>query len=185
VLRLAAILLLSAAVAGCGNDRTEPGDVTTPAPAGALVDARFPEHGIAFKAPGGWNLSKGQAPLVATVQTGQATVAVWRYPRSEELPDSKAELRAALDALLQAAGQRDPTFEAIRSAPAEIAGEPGVQIRARETVDGQRRIVRSTHVYANGAEIVIDAFAAPSSFRRVDAEVFRPLLRSLALDEPA
>jgi hypothetical protein len=59
-----------------------------------------------------------------------------------------------------------------------------VQIRARETIAGQPRTVRSTHIYADGAEIVIDAYADADSFRRIDAQVFRPLLRSLQVTRP-
>ena len=54
-----------------------------------------------------------------------------------------------------------------------------MQIRAKEHIAGQPRTVRSTHIYAHGAEYVIDAYADADSFRAVDAKVFRPLLRSL------
>ncbi|WP_205698056.1 hypothetical protein [Conexibacter sp. SYSU D00693] len=179
-------LAASAALAatGCGNDETPPPDTTTPGPALGSEVKSYPRHGISFRAPAGWNLDDGQAPLVATIATGQATIAIWRYPRSEELPNSQAELKAARDALLTAAKRRDDTFREIKSAPAEIAGKPAVQIRARETIQGQPRVVRSTHVYADGAEVVVDAFAGADDFRRVDAEVFRPLLRSLRLQAP-
>lgn len=45
-------------------------------------------------------------------------------------------------------------------------------------------MVRSTHVYADGAEIVVDAFAPERDFRRVDAQVFRGVLRSLHITTP-
>lgn len=179
-----AVLAASAAVAGCGNDETEPPDTTTPGPRLGSNPTSFPRHGIAFEAPAGWSLDEGNPPLIATLATGQATIAIWRYPRSEPLPESDAELKAARDALLSAARRRDDTFQVIKSAPAEIAGHPAVQIRARETIQGQPRIVRSSHIYAEGAEVVIDAFAAPQYFRRVDAEVFRSVLRSLKLTAP-
>lgn len=172
------------ALAGCGNDETEPPDTATPGPNLGEQTADYPEAGISFEAPNGWNLDGGEAPLVATVATGQATIAIWRYPRDEALPKTKAELEAAKDALLEAASNRDPTFEEIKSAATEIAGEPAVQIRARETIAGQPRVVRSTHIYAQGAEFVIDAYAAADDFRRVDADVFRPLLRSVEISEP-
>lgn len=182
--RLIGALAAVALLAGCGNDETEPPDTTTPGPRLGSNATDFPRHGIAFAAPAGWSLDEGNPPLIATLATGQATVAIWRYPRSEPLPESEAELRAARDALLDAAKRRDDTFEVIKAAPAKIAGEPAVQIRARETIQGQPRVVRSTHIYAEGAEVVIDAFAGPDDFRRVDAEVFRPMLRSLKLSAP-
>jgi hypothetical protein len=182
--RLTCALAAVALLAGCGNDETEPPDTTTPGPRLGSNATTFPQHGISFQAPAGWNVDQGRPPLIVTLATGQATVAVWRYPRSEPLPKSQAELKGARDALLAAAKRRDDTFEVVKAAPAKIAGEPAVQIRARETIQGQPRVVRSTHVYAEGAEIVIDAFAGPDDFRRVDAEVFRPLLRSLKLSAP-
>lgn len=185
--RLAATILLTAAAVGltaCGNDETPAPDVTTPGPRLGSNPAAFPEHGITFDAPAGWNLNKGTPPLIATVATGQATIAVWRYPRSEDLPSSRVELQAARDSLVSAAMRRDPTFRVIKAASAVIAGKPAVQIRARETIEGQVRVVRSTHVYAEGGEVVIDAFAGPDDFRRVDADVFRPLLQSLNVTSP-
>jgi hypothetical protein len=178
------LIAATALLAGCGNDRTPAPDVKTPGPPIGTTPARYPQHGIAFTAPGGWRLGRGEAPLVATAQTGQATIAVWRYPRSEPLPRSTAHLRAARDALVSAAKARDATFEAIKTAVTRVAGAPAVQVRATETIDGQPRTVRSTHVYKQGAEIVVDAYAPEKHFRRVDAQVFRPLLRSLRITKP-
>jgi hypothetical protein len=59
-----------------------------------------------------------------------------------------------------------------------------VQLRGTETVVGRPRTVRSTHVYAQRAEIVVDAFAPDQDFRRVDAQVFRDVLRSLRIGKP-
>jgi hypothetical protein len=39
-------------------------------------------------------------------------------------------------------------------------------------------------VYAHGAELVLDAYAPPAEFARVDRTVFRPLLRSLTVKPP-
>jgi hypothetical protein len=168
-------------LAGCGNERTPAPDVATPGPPIGTTPARYPQHGIAFAAPGGWKVSPGTAPLVATVQTGQATVAVWRYPRAEPLPRSKAHLSAARDALVAAAQARDATFKPIKTALTKVNGAPAVQVRATETIDGQPRTVRSTHIYKRGAEVVVDAYAPQKDFVRVDAQVFRPLLRSLRI----
>jgi hypothetical protein len=176
---LTAAAVAAFAAAGCGSASSSK-TTTTSAPAGG----DYPAHGISFKAPAGWTVDAGQGRLVATAQAGQATVAVWRYPRDEKLPRSQAELKAARDALLKAARKRDVTFEQIKTAPTTIAGKPAVQIRAREHIAGQPRTVRSTHIYANGAEIVVDAYADADSFRQTDAAVFRPLLRSLHVTKP-
>jgi hypothetical protein len=44
--------------------------------------------------------------------------------------------------------------------------------------------VRSTHLYAYGAELVVDAYAPPGEFARVDRRVFGPMLRSLRVQRP-
>ena len=168
------VVAAAALAAGCGSD--SPSQTTTTA---ALPGGSYPAQGISFTAPTGWTVDEGEGHLVATARAGQATVAVWRYPRDEKLPKSKAQLKAARDALLKVAHRHDVTFEEIKTAPTVIAGKPAVQIRAREHIAGQPRTVRSTHIYANGAEYVIDAYADADSFRQTDATVFRPLLRSL------
>jgi hypothetical protein len=172
---------VAALAAGCGGGSSK---TTTTTAAAQSAGGSYPTHGISFTPPAGWAVDGGKGPLVATVQAGQSTVAVWRYKRTEKLPKTKDELKAARDALLKAAHQHDSTFTEIKTAPTTIAGKPAVQIRARETIAGQPRTVRSTHIYANGAEIVIDAYSDADSFRKVDADVFRPLLRSLKVKKP-
>jgi hypothetical protein len=180
--RVACHALTAAAVAvlaaGCGSDSS--GGSAQPAQAGGS----FPKAGVRFMPPADWSVNAGSGHLVATAQAGQATVAVWRYPRSEKLPTSKLQLQAARDALVRASRKRDASFEQIKTAATTIAGKPAVQIRAREHIAGQPRTVRSTHIYAHGAEYVIDAYADADSFRSVDAQVFRPLLRSLRVSAP-
>jgi hypothetical protein len=139
---------------------------------------------VAFQAPAGWLPTKGAAPLLATIATGEATIAIYRYVRSEALPRTPAELNAALDALVTAAKARDSTFTEIKRARLQVDGHPAVQLRGIETIVGRHRTVRSTHIYAEGAEVVVDAFAPDRDFRRVDAQVFRELLRSLRIRKP-
>lgn len=178
-LALTAAAIAALAAAGCGSDSSTKTATTSAAESGS-----FPAQGISFKPPADWSVDQGKGHLVATAQAGQATVAVWRYPRGEKLPKSKLELQAARDALIKASSKRDVTFEQIKTAATVIAGEPAVQIRARQHIAGQPRTVRSTHIYANGAEIVVDAYADADSFRKIDADVFRPMLRSLRVSEP-
>jgi hypothetical protein len=178
-LALTAAAIAALAAAGCGSDSSTKTTTTSAASSGS-----FPAQGISFTPPADWSVDQGTGHLVATAQAGQATVAVWRYPRGEKLPKNKLELQAARDALLKASHKRDVTFEQIKTAATTIAGEPAVQIRARQHIAGQPRTVRSTHIYADGAEIVVDAYADADSFRKVDADVFRPLLRSLHVSEP-
>jgi hypothetical protein len=166
--------------AGCGGDSSP----ATAIPAVQDVSGSYPQQGIRFTPPEGWSVAAGSGSLVATVQAGASTIAVWRFPRSERLPKTKADLKAARDGLLAAARKHDRTFDEIKTAPTTVAGKPAVQIRARETIAGQPRTVRQTHIYADNAEIVVQAYSEAGTFRKVDADVFRPLLRSLQIKRP-
>ena len=170
---------------GCGNQQAEPPDVSLPAHPVGTTPAFFGQQGMRLGVPGGWHLYHGTAPLVATVQSGTATIAVWRYPRSEPLPKTAAQLTQARDLLLQTAKARDETFKEAKTAITKLGGHPAIQVRGTETISGQPRTVRSTHVYAFGAEVVVDAFAPADVFGRVDRDAFGPLLRSLRLHSPS
>lgn len=185
-MRAAAALALglAAALAGCGDARTPVPDVTTTAAPGQARSADFPKQGVRFEAPSLWRLVPGAAPLVATVVSGRATVAIWRYPRTEPLPRTHSQLVAARTALLGAAKQRDPTFKATATRITRVGGAPAVVVRGSETVGGQPRLVRSTHVYAAAAEVVVDAYAPPALFAGVDRAVFAPLSASLRVGRP-
>jgi hypothetical protein len=171
--------------AGCGNDRTPAPDVMTPGPPLGANTQSYGAAGLEFTAPAGWSVQPGEAPLVTTIATGQATISIFRYPRTEPLPRTPAALDAAATALAAAARQRDPTFAELKRARLRVDGRPAVVVRGTETIAGQPRTVRSTHVYAFGGEVVIDAIAPAEDFKRVDAEVFRPLVRSVRLRAPS
>lgn len=174
-----------AALAGCGNAKQASPDVRTPGPAFGSERVPYPAAGLTLlRAPAGWARSAGVPPAVATIATGEATIGIFRYPRTEPLPKTKAQLDAAATALVAAAKARDPTFTEIKRARLKVDGRPAVQIRGTETIDGQPRTVRTTHVYAFGAELVIDAYAPDKDFRRVDKQVFMPLLAGVKLRRP-
>jgi hypothetical protein len=182
-----AVAAASLALAGCGNERTPTPDTARPlAPQGTAL-VRYPEAGVRFATPGRWDRAGGQAPLVATVTSGRATIAVWRFPRAEPLPGSAEDLRRARRTLLAAARARDPSF---RLHPTHavtrrrVGGLRALEVRGTGTVEGQERAVRSLHVYGFGGEVVVDALAPPAQFGRVDREVFGPLLRSVRLSAP-
>jgi hypothetical protein len=189
--RRALILLAVAAPAalatGCGNDRTPVPDLSViPAPAGFRT-AFFDAQGVRFRAPTNWRIVPGQDPHLATVAIGNAQVGIWRYPRTEPLPETRAQLDAARTALVAQIEGRDPTFK-LKST--RLVLKPG--LRAVEVIGAgtnltnarARRSVRSLHAYGRGAEIVMDAFAPPRQFARVDRQTFGPMIRSLALRRP-
>jgi hypothetical protein len=170
--------------AACGREPLSTPDVAEPIRSRQVQPVDFPAEGLRFELPGGWAVNRGQAPLVATAGSGGATISVWRYVRSEKLPRAPDELREAQTALIGAAERRDPTFTVRSVRQVKVDGAPAIQILGTGTIDGARRDLRSTHVYAKGAEVVVDAFATQRYFERTDRLAFRPLLRSLKIDPP-
>jgi hypothetical protein len=178
------VLTAAMALAGCGNHLAAVPDTATPGPPLGTNAATYPQAGLRFGAPAGWHVEPGQAPLVTTITTGRAAIALWRYPRTESLPVTTRALEQAKAALLAAAAARDATFAAQGARLTRVGGRRAVEVRGTETVEGARRAVRSTHVFAFGAEVVVDASAPPRDFARVDRQVFGPLVRSLRLGPP-
>jgi hypothetical protein len=176
--------VLAASAGGCGNDRTPAPDTATPLPPQGSAQVRFPDAGIRLDAPGRWDRATGQPPLVATMTSGRATVAVWRFPRAEPLPQTADDMRRARRGLLAAAKVRDPTFREGSVRIRRIRGHQALEVRGSATIEGQRRAVRSLHVFAFGGEVVVDGLAPPDAFGRVDREVFGPVQRSLRLEAP-
>ncbi|HEV2813175.1 MAG TPA: hypothetical protein VGW10_07995 [Solirubrobacteraceae bacterium] len=184
--RIAALAFIVSAFVnlGCGRDRIEPPDTVRPAtPAGQAPEA-FPKAGLFLDRPGNWPFHPGRPPLVASASSGTATVALWRYLRSEPLPRDDAALAAAQQSLEQAAKVRDASFVLEEGRQTEVDGAPAIELLGTGTIAGQKRRVRSTHVYAKGAEVVLDAYAPAQEFERVDKEVFAPIVASLRIDPP-
>jgi len=181
---LLAPALVAAALAGCGNEKTKAPETKTPAPPKGNVDVAVPEAGVAFEAPASWRRQKGDAPLVYAVQTGQATLALWRYPREEQLPVTHTALQNAKEALVEQIRKRDKTFKVTRAKLLHVGPKRAVQVLGTGSIAGNRRTIRSTHIYTERAEFVVDAYAPPSVFDRVDRQVFAPLLDSLEISKP-
>jgi hypothetical protein len=181
---LVILAVLAGLLAGCGNEPAAPPVVTTPQPAGAWVPYDVPEQGVSFERPEAWRVTKGTPPLLATLSSGQVTISVWRYPRNETLPETLEELTVAKDALVAAAQARDPSFRVIKAKGTRAAHHPAVVIIADETVAGQPRRVRSTHIYAASSEVVIDAFAPEDQYAEVEEPIIIELVRSFEITEP-
>lgn len=175
--------LALASLAACGSSHTPPPDLSrVELPTGTKTVSYL--HGtVQFRAPENWAIETGVAPLVVTLGSGPALVAIWRYPRSlrQPLPNSIPALDQAKDALIAAARARDRSFRLISGAAIAQGNVLGVELDAIETVRGQVRRVRSAHLYFGGAEYVVDEFAPTSLFHDVDRAVFSPLLRSVRL----
>lgn len=181
------LVLLAVPLAGCGNEQTPVPDLSlVPAPKG-FREAPFDEQGVRFRAPTNWRVIPGASPQVATVAIGSAQVAVWRYPRTEPLPETRAQLNAARDALVAQIESRDPTFKLTST---RLVLKPGLRavevigVGTNLTNQSVQRSMRSLHAYGRGAEVVMDAFAPPKDFARIDEQTFGPMARSLKLRAP-
>ena len=181
-MRLALLSIVAAVVlAGCGNDRTPPPDTgRIPAPSG-FRDVKYPAQGVTLRAPANWREIQGSGDQLSTIAIGDAQIAIWRYARTEPLPVNRAQLQAAKEALVAQVQSRDPSFDLTSSRLVIKPGTRAVELIGESTIQGERRTVRSLHVYGRGHEVVLDAFAPPRDFARVDEETFGPVSRSLKL----
>jgi hypothetical protein len=175
--------LTLAVLAGCGDSRTPAPDLSRIQAPQGVEQGNYVGGTLHFNAPANWATQAGSGPLVVTITSGPAVIAIWRYPRSpgQVLPRDLASLRQARSALLSAAAARDRTLRVISSAVVSGNGVRGVELDAVETIRGQVRRVRSAHLYAGGAELVIDEYAPKPLFHAVDRSVFSPLLHSVRL----
>ncbi len=183
-------LLTGAAVllGGCGNDRTPVPELgLIPAPKD-FRDAQFEAQGVQVRAPTNWRVVDGEDPHLATVAIGDAQIGIWRYARTEPLPETRAQLGAARQALVAQIESRDPTFKLTSTRLVVKPGFRGVEVvgTGSNLANGSiQRSMRSLHAYGHGAEVVMDAFAPPRDFARVDEQTFGPMARSLRLTAPA
>jgi hypothetical protein len=176
-------VLAVALLSGCGDSRTRPPALSRIEPTGGVKPVDYLHGTLRFNAPDNWAIESGTAPLVVTLGSGPAVIAIWRYPRSpsQPLPGTIPALEQARGALVAAARARDSSFRVISSAVVALGGTVGVELDALETVRGQVRRVRSAHLYLGSAEVVIDEFAPEDLFHAVDGTVFSPLLHSVRL----
>src|SRR5437588_6990613 len=123
--------------------------------------------------------------MVTVVTSGAAVVAVWRFQRQEPLPSLPDALARARKQLIRAARARDASLQLIRSKLVTVARARAIEVDAIERIRGQVRRVRSTHVFAFGAELVLEEYAPVDLFHAVDHAVFSPLKRSLLLTPTA
>jgi hypothetical protein len=183
-LPLLLLIAVATLTAGCGAQRTPAPDASRPGAPLGFEPVDLEAAGIALGAPRGWDYSEPGAPHVASISTGTGVISVWRYPRSEPLPSAPDQLEAALENLLAAARARDPDLLVLDEGVVELDGKPAVALTASTEIAGRRRTVQSVHAYAFGAEVVVDAYAGPSDFFRVNVQTFLPVLGSIELSEP-
>ena len=178
-MRRAVAVLVVALLSGCGNERTPVPDLAEPAKPVGTKPVTL--SGIRFTAPANWTVLGPRGELLGGLQSGTATLVVWRYPRTEPLPESEGDLRAAKARLESQVRQRDPDFTFRAVEVTRRGGADAIEVTGEQTIGGTRHGVRSAHVFHDGTEIVVDAYAPPGTFEASDAAVFQPVLESLRL----
>jgi hypothetical protein len=174
-----------AAFGGCGNSRTPVQDYSKPLPPNGFQPLSYPAAGLYLSAPRNWIVSRSKLPLVATVSSGSAIVALWRFPRKAPAPVDHSQLAAARQTLLKLSRQRDPELQVIRTALGSLHGAPVVEVDTFQKIAGQQRRVRSLHVFVPGSEVVLEQYAPPPLFHAVDHVAFSPIKRSLRIRTPS
>jgi hypothetical protein len=175
---LAGSLLL---LAGCGNSRTPVPSATLPSPPHGFRTLSLHEAGVRLAAPRTWTVSGQRSPLLVTVESGAAVIAVWRFPRAAPVPSGTRALAALRARLLGAMRARDRTLRVVSTAGLRVAGARAIEVQAIERINGRTRRVSSTHVYLRGEELVLDQYAPTGLFAGVDRSVFGPVRRSLTV----
>src|SRR4051812_48750306 len=128
--RLAPVVVLATALAGCGNSRTPPPDVSTPAAPSGEKTLTSKREGVRMDVPGNWAAAVGPAPLAIRTASGAATLSLWRYPRTEPLPEDPTALRAAQRRLVTEVERHDKTVQISSAKVLRISGAPAVQLVA-------------------------------------------------------
>ncbi len=178
---LLVLLLVVPTVAACGNSRTPVPNLAQPAVPRGIRTLTYTKAGVTLVAPANWTVSPQKPPLIATVNSGAAIVAVWRYPRTAPAPATTAALKQTRSALIRSAQASDPSLRLIRSSLGGQHGTPTIILDATERIAGNERRVRSIHMFGSGDEVVVDEYAPTDIFAAVDHGVFSPLRRSLTL----
>ncbi len=174
-------LAAAALLVGCGNDRTAPPDIGLISAPGGFRAVDYPKHRLSLRIPRNWRVETGAGNRVTTVSAGFGQVTVWRFERDDPLPVTRTHLDNARKALIAQVEARDPTFGVTSSRLILRSGLRAVEVVGVGTNQGRRRTTRSLHAYGRGAEVIVDAYAPPKDFQRVDEQTFRPVLRSLRL----
>lgn len=182
----AAVMVICAGfAAGCGNSRTPVPSLTRPAPPGGYRTLQFPAAGVSIAAPRSWRVIPAHPPLLTTVASGAAVIALWRYPRTAPPPDTGAALAAARASLLRAVHARQANVQILSSRITRIDGAPAIEFTALETIGGMARQVLSTHVFQPAGEVVLEEYAPPSLLSQIRHPLFARVRSSLSLLAPS
>ena len=156
-------------------------DTARAAPAHGFRTLTLSRAGVSLATPDNWTVTGQGAPLVVTLNSGPAVVALWRWRRPGAPPTTVTALSRARHALLAAVRAKGRGVTVLGSGETRVSGARAIVLAARERINGEVRRVISTHVYVRGSEFVLDEYAPSSQYAAVAGSVFAPVLRSLTL----
>ena len=116
--------------------------------------------------PRNWRAAPGRRRSLAPISSGRRRVAAVALPAHRAAADDEPSCAQAAGerCLAGRAGARRRSRVHRGQGRCTSAAQPAVQVLATSASAASRR-VRSTHIYADGAEIVVDAYAPPSGLR--------------------
>ena len=178
LLLLACIPLLAA----CGKEKEPAPSVLKVKPPRGQLTEEFPDAGMTVVRPRNWRRHERDDPGVFELRSGEATVAVWAYPREEDLPESAEQVEEARGRLVEAIEERDPDFRLRSSDTTEVAGSPAIDVRGDQVIAKRRLRTHSVHVFVGEVEYVFESIAPPEDHELADSGVLEPLLESIELE---
>jgi hypothetical protein len=135
--------------------------------------------GVRLATPRSWTITPQSPPLVTVISSGEAVISLWRYPGA--FPRTIARAEHAYKRLIAAARRRQPKLHVLSAALRTFDGYPAVELEATEPIGNAERRVRSLHLFTPAAELVLEEYAPPNTFGRVNRLVFEHVWRSLAV----
>ena len=137
--------------------------------------------GARLAVPRNWIVTGQRAPLVVTIQSGTAVVALWRFARRGPVPAGRRALAAARTRLVASIRGRDRRCGCCGPAsPASTAPPRSSSTPRSASAACRARSARPTSTSA-APNWCSTSTRRPAAFAAVDRSVFAPVRRSLAL----
>ena len=166
-------------LAACGQDRREPSSAR-PVVASQTTAVRVSRAGLDLRLPANMTITRpktGTTVLKATL--GDSYLAVFAYPRKEQIPRNAEEMADARRRLSRTVQDREKAYRLIRSRATEVGGNRAVELIGTQAFSRTRNRTRSLHVYDGRAEYVIEIGAPDREFARFDQRLHALVERSL------
>jgi hypothetical protein len=153
--------------------------VLGPAAPQGFHQVTYRRAGVRLDLPRSWIATPQSPPLVTVISSDGAVIALWRYAGS--YPEAVVHPQYASRRLIAEALRRQPKLHILASGVHTVDGHPAVELDSVGLVGSVVRRVRSLHVFSRGSEVVLEQYASPTVFERVNRQVFERVSRSLVI----